>query len=498
MVFNSIEFLVFFPVVLFLYFILPKKCRWVMLLISSYYFYISWNVSLIWLILFTTVISYVCALFIDQLKTKYPNGEKRRIERFWLVLALLVSLGVLFFFKYFNFLSDSINGILNLIRQEPSEAYALNLILPVGISFYTFQTLSYVIDVYRGTIMAEKHFGYYALYVSFFPQLVAGPIERPENLLPQLKEEHSFKWTNTIRGLRKMLIGFFKKVVVADLLAVYVNAVYNNPDEATGFGVLIATIMFAFQIYCDFAGYTDIAIGCAEVMGIQLMQNFNRPYISESIQEFWRRWHISLSSWFRDYIYFPLGGSRCKKWRHLLNICIVFFISGLWHGAAWTFVLWGGIHGIYQVIGYFTKTPREKFWRLLHIDPECKGVRYLKKWNTFLLVCFAWMFFRANSFSDLGVLITKLFTDWSFQLTYYTKTLNHMGLTTLGIITSILSILVMRQMDVCGLGYGNDKERVIIGRPSGTRYVYVVWTIVLAWLMLVAGDGASSFIYFQF
>ena len=460
----------FLPITLVLYKITPSRAKNYTLLASSIAFYAMTDVSHLWLLLLTVAVNYILC----KIGAQYPKSARAMLS-----LCLIYDISVLFIFKYLGF-------------------FGIEVALPVGISFYTFQTLSYVIDVYRGTIMAEKHFGYYALYVSFFPQLVAGPIERPENLLPQLKEEHSFKWTNTIRGLRKMLIGFFKKVVVADLLSVYVNAVYNNPAEATGCGVLIATIMFAFQIYCDFAGYTDIAIGCAEVMGIQLMQNFNRPYISESIQEFWRRWHISLSSWFRDYIYFPLGGSRCKKWRHLLNICIVFFISGLWHGAAWTFVLWGGIHGIYQVIGYFTKTPREKFWRLLHIDPECKGVRYLKKWNTFLLVCFAWMFFRANSFSDLGVLITKLFTDWSFQLTYYTETLNHMGLTTLGIITSILSILVMRQMDVCGLGYGNDKERVIIGRPSGTRYVYVVWTIVLAWLMLVAGDGASSFIYFQF
>ena len=499
MVFNSIEFLIYFPVVLYLYFILPKSFRWVMLLIASYYFYLSWKVSLIWLIVFTTAISYVSSIFIQNLKDKYPNGEKRKLEKFWLVLTLLVSLGVLFFFKYFNFLSESIFSLIGLVSGKETNAVILNLILPVGISFYTFQTLSYVIDVYRGSIRAEKHFGYYALYVSFFPQLVAGPIERPENLLPQLREEHSFSWKNAVPGLQKMLIGFFKKVVVADLLATYVNSVYNDPAKASGFGVLVATILFAFQIYCDFAGYTDIAIGCAEIMGIKLMQNFDRPYISESIQEFWRRWHISLSSWFKDYIYFPLGGSRCAKWRHMLNICIVFFVSGLWHGAAWTYVLWGLLHGIYQVIGNFTRKPREKMWTALHVDPKSKGVRLLKRFNTFLLVCFSWMMFRANSFDDLFTMIKKLCTDWTWNLEYFSKTLSDMGLTAIGIVTSILSILIMNRMDAITLSDRDESGEVVPKKGLATaRYVLIVWVVVIAWLMLLAGDGASSFIYFQF
>ena len=497
MVFNSIEFLIFFPIVLLLYFILPQKLRWIMLLLASYYFYISWNVSLIWLILFTTAVSYVSSILIGRLKKKYPNGEKRGWERFWLVLTLVVSLGVLFFFKYFNFLSDSVNGIANLFRSEAQDPLILNLILPVGISFYTFQTLSYVIDVYRGSVEVEKHFGYYALYVSFFPQLVAGPIERPENLIPQLHEKHKLSWDNAIPGLRKMLIGFFKKMVVADLLATYVNAVYNDPASATGFGVLVATVLFSFQIYCDFAGYTDIAIGCAEIMGIKLMQNFNRPYISESIQEFWRRWHISLSSWFKDYIYFPLGGSRCKKWRHMLNICIVFFVSGLWHGAAWTFVIWGAMHGVYQVIGHFTKKPRERFWRMVHVDPAGKFVRMLKRIGTFFLVAFSWIFFRANNFEELGVLLSKLFTDWSFSLEYFKGTLDHMELTALGIVISVLSLLVMRRMDIDGLDAPTSKDGVKRAQ-LGVRYVYIVWIVLLAWMILALGDGASAFIYFQF
>ena len=499
MVFNSIEFLIFFPIVLLMYFVLPKKLRWVMLLVASYYFYISWNPSLIWLILFTTAISYVSAIIIQNLREKYPNREKKKLEIFWLVLTLVVSLGVLFFFKYFNFLSESIFSLIGLVSGKQTNAVILDLILPVGISFYTFQTLSYVIDVYRGSVRAERHFGYYALYVSFFPQLVAGPIERPENLIPQLHEDHKFEWKNAVPGLQLMLIGFFKKIVVADLIAPYVNAVYNAPEEASGLGVLIATVLFAFQIYCDFAGYTDIAIGCARIMGIKLMQNFDRPYISESIQEFWRRWHISLSSWFKDYIYFPLGGSRCAKWRHMLNICIVFFISGLWHGAAWTYVIWGGLHGIYQVIGHFTKKPREKMWLALHVDPASKGVRTLKRFNTFVLVCFSWMIFRANSFGDLFLMIKKLFTDWQWSLSYYTQTLSDMGLTALGIVTAVLSIIIMNRLDTLSLSdRGEDGELCSKKSFATLRYVIMVWVIVIAWMILLADDGASSFIYFQF
>lgn len=348
MVFNSLEFLIFYPVVLLLYFNLPKKYRWTMLLAASAFFYLYWSVKLIFLILFTTAVSYFAAIIIEDHKDNKP------LCRTCLVVTLVACFGVLFFFKYFNFLADSVVSIANLFGAGWDD-FSLNLILPVGISFYTFQTLSFVIDVYRGSVPAERHFGYYALYVSFFPQLVAGPIERPENLIPQLHEDHDFSWANAIPGLRKMIIGFFKKVVVADLIATYVNAVYNAPDTARGLSVLIATMLFAVQIYCDFSGYTDIAIGCAEIMGIRLMQNFNRPYTSTSIKEFWKRWHISLSSWFQDYLYFPLGGSRCSRPRHLFNLCVVFLVSGLWHGAAWTFVIWGGLHAFYQVVGHPTQ-----------------------------------------------------------------------------------------------------------------------------------------------
>lgn len=498
MVFNSFAFLIFFPLVLFLYFVLPHKLRWIMLLAASYYFYISWNTDLIFLILFTTLVSYISSILIENHRIKHPEKKHDFFSKFWLVFALAVSLGVLFFFKYFNFLSESVTALINLFTMKPSDPLILELILPVGISFYTFQTLSYVIDVYRGSVKAERHFGYYALYVSFFAQLVAGPIERPENLIPQIHAYNKPKWENTVSGLRKMLVGFFKKVVVADLLASYVTAVYNDAENASGLGVVIATVLFAFQIYCDFAGYTDIAIGCAKIMGIDLMQNFDRPYISESIQEFWRRWHISLSSWFKDYLYFPLGGSRCSRSRHMMNIMIVFLVSGLWHGAAWTFVIWGLLHGLYQVVGSFTLSARNRFWNKLGIDPKkAIGVRLLRRAVTFALVCFAWIFFRANSFSDLLLLLGKLFTDWQFDLTYFTGSFKAMGMTVVGAVTTALSLLILRRMDISGLS-AVPTAGGAIPRSSSARYVLTLWAIFFAWLLLLAGDGASSFIYFQF
>ena len=486
MVFNSFDFLIFYPIVLLLYFALPKKLSWIMLLAASYYFYISWNVDLIYLIVGTTLISWVSAMLIER-------TQKKTVKKLFLVLTLVTSLGVLFFYKYFNFLSDSVTDTLKLLGIG-ADPFHLDLILPVGISFYTFQTLSYVIDVYRGEVKTERNFFFYALYVSFFPQLVAGPIERPNNLIPQLHERHRPTWDNTREGLRMMLIGFFKKVVVADLLAAYVNAVYNDLGNATGLGALIATVLFAVQIYCDFAGYTDIAIGCAKIMGIDLMQNFNRPYIAKSIQEFWRRWHISLSTWFKDYIYVPLGGSRCSRWKNMRNIMIVFAVSGLWHGAAWTFVVWGALHGLYQIIGKLLKPLRENVLDALRISRDSKGLSFLRQIVTFLLVCFAWIFFRANSMADALQVIRKIFTDWSLTEEYFRSTMGHMGLTPLTALISVFSICVMNRMDAGQLSLAQKDD----GMVPVFRYAYVVWAIVVAWLLLLAGDGASSFIYFQF
>ena len=485
MIFNSLEFLIFFPIVLLGYFLLPKRMKWVFLLAASYFFYMIWNPPLIFLILFTTLVSYIGGIRIER-------SEKKSVRKFWLIATLVTSLGVLFFFKYFNFLADSAVSLANLFGAD-ADFVALRLILPVGISFYTFQTLSYVIDVYRGDIKAETHFGWYALFVSFFPQLVAGPIERPENLLPQLKEDHRLEAENAYFGLRKMAVGFFKKIVVADLLAEFVNAVYNNAGEATGLGVIIASALFSVQIYCDFSGYTDIAIGCARVMGIRLMQNFNRPYQARSIKEFWARWHISLSTWFRDYLYIPLGGNRCSKARHFFNIFVVFFVSGLWHGASWTFVIWGVLHGVYQIVGALTKKPRERIYKALKIKTESLAFVLWQRFWTFVLVCFSWIFFRANSFSDALLLIQRLFTEWNTG--FFTETLSSMGITVTAVLVTLLSVLIMSMLDTI-----TNDEKIGESGTASRQYtaLWILFVVAIAWCLLLSVGGASAFIYFQF
>lgn len=485
MIFNSAEFLLFYPLVLLLYFVLPKRFKWVLLLAASYFFYMIWNPPLIFLILFTTAVSYVSAIIIEK-------TENKRRKKFWLAMTLITSLGVLFFFKYFNFLADSAISVWNFFGGHADDL-VLQLILPVGISFYTFQTLSYVIDVYRGDIKAERHFGWYALFVSFFPQLVAGPIERPDNLLPQLKADHKLEADNAFVGLQKMAVGFFKKIVVADLMAEFVNAVYNNAEEATGFGIIIASVLFSVQIYCDFSGYTDIAIGCARIMGIRLMQNFNRPYQARSIKEFWARWHISLSTWFRDYLYIPLGGNRCSKVRHFFNIFVVFFVSGLWHGASWTFVIWGVLHGVYQIVGALTKKPRERIYKALKIRTDSLPFILWQRFWTFVLVCFSWIFFRANSFSDAILLIKKLFTEWGTGSV--SATVSSMGITLTAVLVTVLSVVILSMLDTIA----NDpktEENGTVSRQYTT--VWIALVVAIAWCLLLSVGGASAFIYFQF
>ena len=349
MLFNSFTFIVFFIAVSALYFVLPHKIRWILLLAASCIFYMAWNPKLIILILITIFINYTAALYIY----KYKKQKGKKI----LILTLFIDFGLLFIFKYLGFMNDTLLALFG----DNWPIKTLNIILPMGISFYTFQAASYTIDVYRGTIKPERHFGIFALFVMFFPQLVAGPIERSENLLPQFYEKHKFDFERIISGLRIMMWGFFKKIVIADRAATAVNAIYNSAQSYSGLYLVIATVLFAFQIYCDFSGYSDIAKGCARVLGFRLMDNFKNPYLSGSIKEFWRRWHISLSTWFMDYIYIPLGGNRAGKLKKYRNLIVTFLISGLWHGANWTFVLWGGIHGIYQVVGQMTYKSKKGF-----------------------------------------------------------------------------------------------------------------------------------------
>ena len=494
MVFNSLEFLIFFPIVLLFYKIVPLKIRWIPLLILSYYFYCSWQADLIYLIAGTTLVSYISG---RKIETSRSKSQKKG----WMIFAILVSLFVLFFFKYFNFLSENVTGLLGLMGLGVGD-FTLDLILPVGISFYTFQTLSYVIDVYKGSIKAEKHFGYYALYVSFFPQLVAGPIERPENLLPQLKKKNSFTGYDAVIGMKMMAVGFFKKIVVADQISKYVDAVYNNVDSVNanlinGFTVMLATVLFAIQIYCDFSGYTDIAIGCARVMGIRLMQNFNNPYTATSIKEFWRRWHISLSSWFSDYIYIPLGGSRCSKVKHYRNIFIVFLVSGIWHGAAWTYIIWGIMHGIFQIVGNITQKYRDRFWDKLGVAKTNPILMWAKRIATFTLVCIAWMAFRANSLRDLMLLYKELFTGWGgFTLAASLETI---GMNIISLVTVIFSAYIINQLDKqVALKVDDLRPDASLKIERAHAFIVLVWTIAVAWLILLAAGAESAFIYFQF
>ena len=463
-----------------------------MMLLLSYVFYMSWQADLIYLILFTTLTSYVCAILIEKFE------GRRTAQRVCMITAVTVSLAVLFFFKYFNFVSENIAGLFSLFGGE-SSPLVLDLILPVGISFYTFQTLSYVIDVYRGKLQAERHFGYYALYVSFFPQLVAGPIERPENLIPQLKTKNPFNVNDTAMGLKFMLVGFFKKIVIADQVAKCVDAVYNNASSAdmiNSYTVIIATVLFAVQIYCDFSGYTDIAIGCSRILGIRLMQNFNDPYSATSIKDFWRRWHISLTSWFTDYVYIPLGGSRCAKWRHLTNILIVFLLSGIWHGAAWTYILWGVVHGIYQIVGNLIAKPKAKLISGIGLSDRSLGVVVYRKTVTFILVCLAWMIFRANSISDLGILLGGLFSGGGVG---FVASIEAMGLSLVKILSIIFSVIIMKQLDrQINTRPNYQGNKLSLSASRSAVYLILVWAVAVGWMILLASGAESSFIYFQF
>lgn len=400
MLFNSVEFLIFLPCVCALYFALPYRWRWILLLLASYYFYAAWKPEYLILIVASTAVDYAAGLIMGL-------TANRRVR----IGALLASIGcnfsLLFAFKYYNFFNTSVHQAAQWLGWEYTMP-GLDVILPVGISFYTFQTLSYTFEVFKGTHPPERHPGIFALYVAFFPQLVAGPIERSENLLPQFRCNHDFDHGRAVIGLRYILWGLFKKVVVADRLAMFVDPVYNDVAGATSLMLLLATVGFAFQIYCDFSGYSDIAVGSARILGYQLMTNFDRPYFATSIGDFWRRWHISLSTWFRDYVYIPLGGSRVKISRMYLNLLIVFGASGLWHGADWTFVIWGLLHAAYYISSHATRDIRATVVRATGLDKAPRLHHVLQITLTFVLVNIGWVFFRANSVKDASYVLQQM------------------------------------------------------------------------------------------
>ncbi len=479
MLFNSIEFAFFFPIVTLLYFSLPQRLRTPHLLVSSCVFYMSFVPIYILILATTILIDYVAGILLEK-----TTGRRR----YWLMIISVVSTClVLFTFKYFYFFTDNLIGLAGLFGWKLSGP-TVNIMLPIGLSFHTFQSLSYVFEVYRGQQKAERSLITYSTYVMFFPQLVAGPIERPQNLLHQFYEHHKFEYDRVLSGLKLMAWGFFKKLVIADRLAIYVNDVYAAPQEHSGLQLTIATIFFAYQIYCDFSGYSDIAIGSARVLGFRLMTNFDKPYHSLSISEFWRRWHISLSGWFRDYLYIAMGGNRFGERRHFAALLVTFGISGLWHGAAWTFVVWGLLNAIYLIFGTITRSSRNALFRAIGIA-EQSWPRRISMWTcTFALTCIGWVFFRAQSLGDAWYIVTHLASGWDFaRIGTENFLMRQMPL-------AIAGILLLETIQVL-------QGRVSFSKLIGAMPLVPRWGIYASFVIGLIMFGVfrqTHFIYFQF
>ncbi len=489
MIFNSMAFAIFLPIVFILYWVFPHKYRYLFLLAASFYFYMYMDVRYLFFLSGTCVLSFFLGLALQRAKT--PSSKK-----IFLFTGVLILAGVLILLKYLGFFL----GLTGL----PSPA--IQFMLPVGISFYTFQTLGYLIDIYRGKYPAERHFGYYCLFVSFFPHLLSGPIGRGDLLLPQFKKVRSFDSSKAAYGVKLMTVGYFKKLVVAGLLTPTVDAVYNNPENYIGLVYIIATVMFALQIYCDFSGYSDIAAGCAKLFGIDLTENFKTPYFSRSIREFWGRWHISLSGWFRDYVYIPLGGNRVCMFRHCLNLMLTFLISGLWHGAGLTYLVWGGIHGFYQIIeACFQRAGNSARTRLQiqHTPSSDAGQtgkhsrikNMFSTFLTFLAVCFAWVFFRANSLSDAWRIISLSLYGINDFDNYLKTAIICLDQSYSYLIYLCIPIFLLMLYDYASLK--TDVIAYLSSRKAGVRYcVYVLFLLAI---LLFSEKGVSTeFYYFQF
>ena len=483
MIFTSIYYLLFLPLVVFLYYLVPHKYRWAILLAASLFFYASFSVWMLPWLIFAILISFGSGLLIEYGNNFPETGSARR--RLGIVLGTVPLIASLFLFKYLNFFIDQI-GTLGSLLGISCQMPRVDWITPVGISFIVFQTLGYLFDVYTGKSKASKHLGKYALFIAFFPHLAQGPIERSDTLLPQIDEKHTFEYDSARRALVLIFFGVFKKVVVANRLTVLVDTVFSDVASYTGLSCWVAALFYSFQIYCDFSGYTDIALGSAALMGFRLKENFRMPYLATSISDFWRRWHISLSNWFRDYIYIPLGGNRVSEFRWALNVLIVFLVSGIWHGAAWTFILWGALHGLFQIIGKYKFKLTSKL-----IKSDSVFIKPLRILMTFSLVTILWILFRASSVSDFFVMIKGMFTFApGSDLLALGMNKNELLLSFVLILFMILFDLMQSKFDVI-----DAVERL----PLPFR-----WTIYLIFLFAIIMFGrygnlsASSFIYFQF
>ena len=473
MLFNSIEFLLFLPVVFLLYwFVFNKnlKSQNLLILVSSYVFYGWWDYRFLSLIFLSTIVDYIIGLNISK-----QDSEKKKKLLLW--CSVLFNLSVLGFFKYYNFFVDSWIDLFSSVGYEIKSVWTLNIILPVGISFYTFQTMSYTIDIYRKKLEPTKDFISFASFVSFFPQLVAGPIERASNLLPQILKKREFNYEQGVQGLRLILWGMFKKVVIADSLAPTVDNIFSN-YEGFGGGILwLGAIYFAFQIYCDFSGYSDIAIGTSKLFGFELMSNFKFPYFSRNIGEFWRRWHISLSTWFRDYLYIPLGGSKEGKWKSIRNIFIIFLVSGFWHGANWTFIFWGGFHSILFLPSFILNTNRKYTSSIIGEKTFLPSPKeFVQVGITFILVTIGWVFFRSETIVDSFNYLSKMFLEFGIPQ---------------NLRKGILFVICLTFLDF--IIKGNERMNY-----KKSHSLELLGSVILVLVILFFYNQSSSFIYFQF
>jgi alginate O-acetyltransferase complex protein AlgI len=489
MTFTSGTFLLFFAVVVCAFYLLPRLGRWPVLLAASYVLYASVSFKYTLALVLVTVITYGAGFVVSR-----PGG--RHARRLALVVAVCLGLAPLIVVKYSGFIGGSLSALLSAIGVQVHLS-EWSLLLPVGLSFYTLKAVSYLVEVYREPARIEQHPGRYALSISFFPQVFAGPIERPTHFLPQLTPRQSLEAGAAAAGLRLMAWGYFKKLVVADRLALVVDQVYANPSGYKGLALIATALAFAVQIYCDFSGYSDIANGAATVLGFAPVENFRRPYYARSVQEFWRRWHITLSTWFRDYLYIPLGGNRTSAARWTFNIMLTFVASGLWHGAGWTFVVWGGLHGAYMVLGRFTSRARERLAGAVRLDRTPRLRAVLAGLVTFVLVTVAWVFFRAASFSDACYILTHLSSGLGRQLGSFAGlkgALRGIGFTSLSLLITLASLGILQVVEILqesGRGWEMTERR-----PAWVRFG-AYYAIIVA-VLLLGVFGRNEFIYFQF